>query len=151
MKDTLLKIWSNRTLLTRSLIVMSGSILAWAVLAWLGGAPHEERAETATQKNSTREKLKPMDKRTGSQVFREEMFARDKKLLAKYKSNRKKTRRTLENKPGQREAYRSWSEDKQQAERFYSRFKNDRTNDLNSVKVQMKNTISQLDEDRPQH
>lgn len=87
------------------------------------------------------------DRKLAAEAFRQSMLEKDKELRDRYK--RKKNARQDPDKQGQEHSYRKWRDQKEQTERYLSRFNKDKTQNPDSVKHRMIKSIQKMQEDTP--
>ena len=142
MNDLLPKILDTDYVLPKIFFGLMLAILFWS---FFGPTEPEYDAE-GTKVGIRRARSARTKNRQEKEAFLAKMLAKEKRLTEKY---RHKSKHFDDDDQGGSKGRQAWRQDKERTERYYSRFKGDDTNRSDSVKVQLKNSLKQLDEDRP--
>lgn len=140
-----LKLGFGLTVLLLGLIVLATVVM---FVSLTQNSSKSANAEDQSDSNHQSTRASRSEKKLVALEFQKKMLEKEQALRDKYEHKRRAKMRY--DKPDQEKAYRAWRDQKERNSKHLSRFKNDRTKNPASVKVQLMKSAARLSEDRPQ-
>lgn len=122
-----------------------GGSIAWYAFGSLTSTTPDHAAEQAAAGHTRSSRLS--QKQAADDQWRQQMLDMETKWRARYDGKKQEVHPN--GLPDKEDAYRAWRDRKEQAEHDYAQFQHDPATAPNSVKVQLKQSIENMDLDRP--